>query len=88
LNSVYKRRLLIQIIDQAQVTPLVRPPPFKTHALLEPKLTLPLGTPLTASTTSYARIVNEVVKMYIDSMKYDSYNNNFANKRVIFENVC
>jgi hypothetical protein len=58
------------------------------HALLELELILPLSTLLTTLTTLYARIVNEVAKMYINSMKYNSYNSNFVNKRAIFENVC
>jgi hypothetical protein len=37
--------------------------------------------------TLYARIVNEVTKMYINSMKYNNHNSNFANKRAIFEDV-
>jgi hypothetical protein len=87
LNGVYKRSQPIQTLDQGQITPPVQPPPLEMHALLEPKPILPLGTPLTTSTTSYARIVNEVAKMYTNSMKYDSYNSNFANKRAIFEDV-
>jgi hypothetical protein len=58
------------------------------HALLELKLILPLNTPLTTLTTLYTRIVNEVAKMYINGMKYDNHNNNFVNKRAIFEDIC
>jgi hypothetical protein len=57
------------------------------YALLEPKLILPLSTPLITSMTLYTRIVNEVAKIYINNIKYDNHNNNFANKRAIFENV-
>jgi hypothetical protein len=57
------------------------------HALLEPKLTLPLNTPLIALTTLYARIVNKVAKIYTNSMKYNGYNSNFINKRTIFEDI-
>jgi hypothetical protein len=57
------------------------------HALLELKLILPLGTLLIALTTSYVRIVNEMTKMYINDMKYNNYNNNFVDKRVVFEDV-
>jgi hypothetical protein len=39
-------------------------------------------------TTSYARIVGEVAKMYNEDMKYSGHNSSFRNKRTIFEDVC
>ncbi len=68
----------------------MRPPLPKIYALLEPELALPLGTPLTgfiALITSYARIVSKVAKMYTNSIKHNSYNSSFANKRAVFEDV-
>jgi hypothetical protein len=37
--------------------------------------------------TSYARIISEVIKIYIKDMKYDGNNNNFKNKQTIFQDV-
>jgi hypothetical protein len=85
LNGVYKRRLPIQTLDQAQTSPPVRPPPPETLALPS---NAPLNAPLTTPMTSYARIVGKVAKMYINGMKYDSHNSNFISKRTVFEDVC
>ncbi len=68
----------------------MRLPLSEIYALLEPELALPLGTPLIgfiALTTLYARIISKVAKMYTNSIKYNSYNSSFANKRAIFKDV-
>jgi hypothetical protein len=35
----------------------------------------------------YIRIISEIIKIYIKNIKYNKNNNNFKNKRIIFEDV-